>query len=269
MSTLHIKRHYPNYSCFVASQNSEVQEILGYIQAISPLKKAMFSPTRYFNCSIQGSNKVVRAVCFNPAKRPLLEKYHKGKTRVRLHNICSSIKDDVETIIIQNNTSVEPVALPYVYNDATISSSLPSLSSLQEVSKEQLVDVKAKVSSITGVKTINSRYDHPLKEQEVLFVDHATSIKLALWQEHWDKLEDQKTYNLENLRLAETNGIRYLNSSKSEQFLYKEIPPFTQNLAQVTIEMESLMQKISAKLSGVQNASKNLSCTSCKERVSI
>ena len=269
MSTLHIKRHYPNYSCFVASQNSEVQEILGYIQTISLVKKAMFSPTRYFNCSIQGSNKVVRAVCFNPAKRPLLENYHKGKTGVRLHNICSSIKDDVETIIIQNNTSAEPVALPYVYKDATISSSLPSLSSLQEVSKEQLVDVKAKVSSITGVKTINSCYDHPLKEQEVLFVDHATSIKLALWQEHWDKLEDQKTYNLENLRLAETNGIRYLNTSKSEQFLYKEIPPFTQNLAQVTIEMESLMQKISAKLSGVQNASKNLSCTSCKERVSI
>ena len=170
MSTLHIKRHYPNYSCFVASQNSEVQEILGYIQTISPVKKAMFSPTRYFNCSIQGSNKVVRAVCFNPAKRPLLEKYHKGKTGVRLHNICSSIKDDVETIIIQNNTSVEPVALPYVYKDATISSSLPSLSSLQEVSKEQLVDVKAKISGITGVKTINSRYDHPFKKQEVIVV---------------------------------------------------------------------------------------------------
>ena len=111
--------------------------------------------------------------------------------------------------------------------------------------------MKAKVSGITGMKTINSRYDHPLKAQEVLFVDHTTSRKLVLWQEHWDKLEDQKTYNLENLRLAETNGIRYLNTSKSEQFLYKEIPPFTQNLAQVTIEMESLMQKISAKLSGV------------------
>lgn len=127
MSTPGIKRHYPNYSCFVASQNSEVQEILGYIQAISPVKKATISPTRYFNCSIQGSNKIARGVCFNSAKRPVLEKYHKGKTGVRLHNISSSIKDDVETIIIQNNTSVEPVALPYVYKDATISSSLPSL----------------------------------------------------------------------------------------------------------------------------------------------
>ena len=154
MPTLGIKGHYSNFSCFVASQNSEVQEILGYVQVISLVKKATFSSTRYFNCSIQGSDKVVRAVCFNPAKRPLLEKYHKRKTEVRLHNICSSIKDDIESIIIQNNTSVEPVALPYVYKDATISSSLPSLSSLQEVSKERLVDVKAKVSSISRVNTI-------------------------------------------------------------------------------------------------------------------
>ena len=125
MHTLGIKGHYPNYSCFVAFQNSEVQEILGYIQAISLDKKATFSPTRYFNSSIQGSDKVVRAICFNPAKTPLLEKYHKRKTEIRLHNICSSIKDDIESIIIQNNTSVEPVALPYVYKDATVSSSLP------------------------------------------------------------------------------------------------------------------------------------------------
>lgn len=115
-----------------------------------------------------------------------MEKYHKRKTEVRLHNICSSIKDDIESIIIQNNTSVEPVALPYVYKDATISSSLPSLSSLQEVSKERLVDVKAKVSSISRVNTFigNSCYDHPVKKHEVILIDHTTSIKLVLWQEH-------------------------------------------------------------------------------------
>ena len=38
-----------------------------------------------------------------------------------------------------------------------------------------------------------------------------------------------------------TAGItnQELNTPKSEQFLYKEIPPFTQDLAQVTSEMES------------------------------
>ncbi|CAH3155511.1 unnamed protein product, partial [Pocillopora meandrina] len=183
---------------FVASQSSEVQEILGYIQTISPVKKATFSPTKYFNCNIQRSDRVVRAVCFNPAKRPLLEKYQKGRTAVRLHNITSSIKDDIESIIIQNNTTVQPVVVPFVYQDAATSSSLPSLSSLQEVSKEQLVDVKV------------------------------------------------------------------------EQFLFKEIPSFTQDLAQVTTEIESLTQrKVSGEIIGVQHASKSLSCTSCKKKVTV
>ena len=259
-----------DFSSFVASQSSEVQEILGYIQTISPVKKATFSPTKYFNCNIQRSDRVVRAVCFNPAKRPLLEKYQKGRTAVRLHNITSSIKDDVESIIIQNNTTVQPVVVPFVYQDAATSSSLPSLSSLQEVSKEQLVDIKAKVSSITAVKTINSRYGYALQRQEVILVDHTTSIKLILWQEHCNKLEDQKTYALQNLRLKESNGSRYLNTPKSEEFLFKEIPAFTQDLAQVTTEIESLThRKVSAKIIGVQHASKSLSCTSCKKKVTV
>ena len=200
MPTLALYDISTDFSSFVASQSSEVQEILGYIQTISPVKKATFSPTKYFNCNIQRSDRVVRAVCFNPAKRPLLEKYQKGRTAVRLHNITSSIKDDVESIIIQNNTTVQPVVVPFVYQDAATSSSLPSLSSLQEASKGQLVDIKAKVSSITAVKTINSRYGYALQRQEVILVDHTTSIKLILWQEHCNKLEDQKTYALQNLR---------------------------------------------------------------------
>ncbi|CAH3037341.1 unnamed protein product, partial [Pocillopora meandrina] len=216
------------------------------------------------------NNCLVRSVCFNPAKRPLLEKYQKGRTAVRLHKITSSIKDDIESIIIQNNTTVQPVVVPFLYKYAATSSSLPSLSSLQEVSKEQLVDVKAKVSSITAVKTINSRYGYALQRQEVILVDHTTSIKLILWQEHCNKLEDQKTYALQNLGLKESNGSRYLNTPKSEQFLFKEIPSFTQDLAQVTTEIESLTQrKVSGKIIGVQHASKSLSCTSCKKKVTV
>ncbi|RMX52171.1 hypothetical protein pdam_00019879 [Pocillopora damicornis] len=150
----------------------------------------MFTFALFYMYILLRSDRVVRAVCFNPAKRPLLEKYQKGRTAVRLHNITSSIKDDIESIIIQNNTTVQPVVVPFVYQDVATSSSLPSLSSLQEVAKEQLVDVKA------------------------------------------------------------------------EQFLFKENPSFTQDLAQVTTEIESLTQS-------VQHASKSLSCMSCKKKVTM
>ena len=172
------------------------------------------------------------------SKRPLLEKYHKGKTSVRLHNIHSSIKDDIENIIIQNNTTVEAVALPYVYKDATVLFSLPSLSSLQEMSKEQLVDIKAKVSSITGIKTFNSHYDHPLKKEEVILVDHTTLIKLVLWQEHCNKFEDQKTYGREQWQpLSEHSKVRAVSLQRDSSFYtshYRDgVTDTEQNISQI------------------------------------
>ena len=221
MPTLALYDISTDFSSFVASQSAEVQEILGYIQTISPVKKATFSPTKYFNCNIQRSDRVVRAVCFNPAKRPLLEKYQKGRTAVRLHNITSSIKDDVESIIIQNNTTVQPVVVPFVYQDAATSSSLPSLSSLQEVSKEQLVDIKAKVSSITAVKTINSRYGYALQRQEVILVDHTTSIKLILWQTRRSKdlrLTESQTQRVQWIAISQHPKVRGVSFQRDPSF---------------------------------------------------
>jgi len=50
--------------------------------------------------------------------------------------------------------------------------------------------------------------------------------------------------------------MRYLNTAKSEQFVFQEILPFTQQLATVATDMESLSQnKMSAKIMAVQIAS--------------
>ena len=96
---------------------------------------------------------MVRAVCFNPDKKPHVEKFQKGKTAVTLFNVRSSIKDEVESVVIQNNTKMQPVVLPFSYKDISVMSSLPSLASLQDVSLEQLVEVKAKLTRLTAVKT--------------------------------------------------------------------------------------------------------------------
>ena len=154
---------------------------------------------------------------------------------------------------------MEPVTMPFAYEDAAVSSLLPSLASLQEVSTEQLVQIKAKVSNMSGIKQIESHYGHTLQKQEVILIDHTTSIKLILWQEHCDKLEMEKAFSLQNIRLKESNGTQYLNTGKSEQFVFQEIPPFTQQLATVATNMESLSQnKISAKIIAVQIATKTL-----------
>ncbi|CAH3180361.1 unnamed protein product [Porites lobata] len=186
------------------------------------------------------------------------KKNPKGKTAVTLFNVRSSIKDEVESVVIQNNTKMQPVVLPFSYKDISMMSSLPSLASLQDVSLEQLVEVKAKLTRLTAVKTQNNRFGQTLQKQEAILVDHTTSIKVILWQEHCNTLTEEKTYRLRNLRIKESYGTRYLNTPKSEHFEFEEIPAFTQTLA-----------AMSAKIIGVQTATKSLSCVACKKKVTI
>ena len=72
---------------------------------------------------------------------------------LRFHLASNLIKDEVESVVIQNNTKMQPVVLPFSYKDISIMSSLPILASLQDVSLEQLVEVKAKPTRLTAVKT--------------------------------------------------------------------------------------------------------------------
>ncbi|CAH3172628.1 unnamed protein product [Porites lobata] len=73
-------------------------------------------------------------------------------------------------------------------------SSFISLASLQDVSLEQLVEVKAKLTRLTAVKTQNNRFGQPLQKQEAILVDHTTSIKVILWQEHCNTLTEEKKH---------------------------------------------------------------------------
>lgn len=56
--------------------------------------------------------------------------------------------------------------MPFGYEDAAVSSSLPSIASLQEVSTEQLVQIKAKVSNMSGIKQIESQYGQTLQNKK-------------------------------------------------------------------------------------------------------
>ena len=64
----------------------------------------------------------------------------------------STVKDGIESII-QNITTIKPVSVSFPYEHAEVSSSLPSLATPQ-VSIKNLVRIKAKVSTIIGIKQI-------------------------------------------------------------------------------------------------------------------
>ena len=103
----------------------------------------------------------------------------------KTHNVRSTVKDGIESIIIiYNNPTIEPATVSFPHNHAEESSSLPSLATLQVASIEQWVQIKTKVSNITGIKEIKGRYGQTLQKQEVILVDHTISVKFVLRQEH-------------------------------------------------------------------------------------
>lgn len=120
---------------------------------------------------------------------------------------------------LQWKMELRVLTVPFPHAHAEVSSSLPSLATLQEVSIVQLVQIKAKASNITGIKQIKGCYGQTLQTQEVILLDHTTSIKLILLQEHCDKLKKEKTYS-QNIQLKESNATRYLNIAKSKQFVF-------------------------------------------------
>ena len=60
-----------------------------------------------------------------------------------------------------------------------------------------------------------------LKKREVILVDHTTSIKLVLWQEHCDKLEDQKTQGDQWNPLPEHSKVRAVSLQRESSFYTK------------------------------------------------
>ena len=71
---------------------------------------------------------------------------------------------------------------------------------------------------LSGVKVVNTNCQGNLKKQEAVLRDTTSSVKVILWEDYVETLEDGKTYLLENLRLKVTKSERYLNTPKSKNF---------------------------------------------------
>lgn len=239
---------------------------------MSPVKVS--GNCKYFDCTLQTATSVTRAVCFSPEKRQAFEKHEKAKSPVKLARFRSSTKYGKEDLIIDRATMVTPISPEdaFEYKELELSP-VVTISSLDQISAEQLVSLKAKVTKVDGTKVITTNYtsnhnnSNQLKKQEVLIVDTTKSIKLILWEQHVDCVETGKTYLFDNLRLKKDNsGIKYLNTPKTAGFSVKEVEDFKQLLAEVQDVLELTTINMTATILGVQILSKYLSCLKCGKK---
>ena len=188
--------------------------MLSYIHNVSLLKQSR--KTSYFTAELQTSaNHVVRALLFSPKKRTLFSKHQNEKSPVKISKFKISTREGSD-IIINNNTAMSPAKVSFSRQEIC-ASTLSTISSLQNVSLEQMVNLHSHVWQLSRVKMISSA-GRSLKKREGVLIDETNSIKVILWENHVDKLEEGRTYNLRNLQLKESHGDKYVNTPKTGEF---------------------------------------------------
>ena len=226
--------------------------------------------TTYFTAQLQTSNDVVCAVSFSPKRRSELCKYEDAKSPVKVSKFKMSARQGYSSdVIINNYTSLTPTSsesITFQYQPMP-TSAVAIISSLQNVSLEQLVTVHAKVLELSAVKVLHTAHGS-LKKQEGILVDETSSIKIILWESEVEKLEKGETYIFRNLRLKESRGEKYVNTSKTGEFKFEAAKELN-NLAEAdNLPLETICT-ISADIVGITSITKSLSCVggTCKGKV--
>ena len=214
---------------------------------------------------------VVWAVCFSPEKHAELRHLEHAKSPVKLQNFGGAINGSDVFVFKQTKIAQVPTeSLGYAYAENMTSSAEIKIANLRlrRVAPEQLVSLTVEVAHVAPVKTINTQYGSTLKKQELVVRDTSGSIKLILWQEYVESLQESKTYRLQNVRVKISKDETYINTAKSEQFVVEEVEAFDGDLPPVDADMVGMAtSKVHGKIVGVLNISKTLACISCFKKV--
>ncbi|CAB4032888.1 Hypothetical predicted protein, partial [Paramuricea clavata] len=242
-------------------------EIKCYIHGVSNVKSS--GKTNYFSCQLQTeSSGVVRAVCFSPEKRQVLEQYEEKKSPVKLSKFRINEKEGSKDVIINKYTNVIKAEETAEFKCTPLPNScVLAISSVNQVATGQLVSLRAKVAQLSSVKVINTTMG-PLRKQEAQVVDKTGCIKLILWEDEVDVLDIEKTYVMKNIRVKQNQGEKYVNTAKGEKFLYEETEAYDEVVEVEDYECPSEAQ-IFGTVVGVRNVAKYYSCFSCSKKVIV
>ena len=138
------------------------------------------------------------------------------------------------------------------------------ISSIPKLAAEQLIIVKGKVVTVSGVKMQSTRYGK-LKKQDVVISDPTAYVKTVLWGDHVNALQLDQTYILNNVRVKSTKFEHYLNTPRNEDFTAVDAAPFTMPVIEYEDEVETT-STVNGMILGVQNTSKSLGCNNCPKR---
>ena len=186
------------------------------------------------------------------------------KSPVKIKRYSLSTKYGREDVVINKNTTITTTTADFKYQTQE---DVTSIHSLANVAPEQLVKVKGYLAYLGGTKKILVQGSE-LKKQEGYIADPSGYIKIILWANHTDKLNQGSTYFFNKLRLKKNADQRYLNTPKQEsECTIEEAEPFKDSLP--TVDEVSTSKEITARILGISSINKYSSCCHCMKKVTI
>ena len=109
--------------------------------------------TKFFDCQVQLEDQTIRAVSFTPEKETTLQSAVHNHSPVKISNFRHSRYLGNESIVIEKETSVVQLATDIGFERSKMidTSQLITIKDLQQIVPEQHVNLKAKVTRLSGV----------------------------------------------------------------------------------------------------------------------
>ena len=174
----------PNAATPVPVLPAANDEMIVYVQSVSPLKKNKRGTLDYADVTLQleGNRKRRRAVCFSQNKQQLLLKRSESKTAMKLAKF--NFAKDGMTLFINDQTSLStppPDEYSFQFEETISLTANSSLKDVLELSEPmQLVDIKAKIIYLSEVQIVTRKQ---LTMVEAMISDGKTTARLVLWED--------------------------------------------------------------------------------------
>ena len=199
------KRLFYEYNSLAAVDSPRIfVEVHGVITELSSMNG------KYFEGRLADDETSVRIVGFDTTQQKELAAKMNSKKPVQLHN-CSIQKqyraEDME-VVVRGSTQISTSPRKY---DKLARPLQVLVKEVHDVSDMKRISMVVKVVNVGDREQVKQE----LFKQDVMVADETDYIRLTLWQEDIDKLQDGNSYLLQNVIVKSFNGSKYLNTPKS------------------------------------------------------
>ena len=254
---------------FIFAGMDQDKVLKGYIHDVSHVGQG--DAKKFFDFKVQTESEIVRGVCFSPGKKRTFDEMAANKSPVKIKKFMPDKNPHSSDILMNDAVVIEELqTLDFTYR--SIIPQEMNIGKLSSLTPNQLLTLKAKVIKLQKPAEINQNSDNPLTKREGLLIDPHGTIKIVLWQNEVNAVENGETYLFKNLRLKKNrvSGDIYVNPAKGcASFLAAD--PFPEDSLHPPQEIpeELVTTTVMGEVIGVQKCSLSICCFKCSKPIEL